>query len=358
MSTTHEIEGFVSTPLKGQGARRKDNYYLESEENEVRFREADNEYQWLKEDFARIARNRRTRHHSRSDSSKSPSPRRSTNLPQFKIATFYATDVELWFNQIETQFDLHQIHDDDERYSLTSAALSGEVASDVRDVLLQPFRSHKYESLKSILIERRGLTTPEWVNKVISGEKMGSDIPSRFLRRLQKTAGFGTQAVVGKAAIRQAFIRQMPTSIRAHLATQPDSAKLESSVMLADRALASETDVEESKPGVAEIKVDETTKLVGLLEDLSKRLKKLETATAAEKKRNSGRGCANNNYAPRPPFIPNAQATEFVPNKQSSFNNAKQNAANRIDTANAPVCYFHQTFGDKARTCRNPCAFY
>ena len=112
MFTTHESEGFVSTPLEGQGARRKDNYYLESEENEVRFREADNEYQRLKEDFARIARNRRTRHHSRSDSSKSPSPRRrqpprrSTSLPKFKIATFF-------FNQIETQFDLHQIHDDD-----------------------------------------------------------------------------------------------------------------------------------------------------------------------------------------------------------------------------------------------------
>ena len=198
---------------------------------------------------------------------------------------------------------------------------------------------------------------------------MGSDIPSRFLRRLQKTAGFGTHAVVGKAVIRQAFIR--PTSIRAHLATQPDSATLESLAMLADRALASETDVEESKPGVAEIKIDETAKLVGLLEDLSKRLKKLETATAAEKKRNSGRGRANDNYVPRPPFIPNAQATEFVPNKQGNFEidkqnirpyappqNAQQNnAANRIDTANAPVCYFHQTFGDKARTCRNPCAF-
>ena len=263
MSTQHDSEGFMSTPLEGEGARRKDNYYQDSEENEVRFREADDEYKRLKEDFARIARNRRTRHHSRSDSSKSPSPRRrqpprrSTNLPKFKIATFYATDVELWSNQIETQFDLHRIHDDDERYSLTCAALSGEVASDVRDVLLQPFISHKYESLKTILIERRGLITPERVNKVISGERIGSDIPSRFLRRLQKTAGFGTKAVVGKAVIRQAFIRQMPASIRAHLATQPDSATLESLAMLADRALVS--DVEESKPGVAEIKVDETT---------------------------------------------------------------------------------------------------
>ena len=97
MSTTHESEGFVSTPLEGQGARRKDNYYLESEENEVRFRKADNEYQRLKEDFARIARNRRTRHHSRSDSSKSPSPRRRQPPRRSTIATFYATDVELWF---------------------------------------------------------------------------------------------------------------------------------------------------------------------------------------------------------------------------------------------------------------------
>ena len=246
MSTQHDSEGFMSSPLEGAGARRKDDYYQDSEDNEVRFREADEEYQRLKADFARIARARRTSPHS----SKSPSPlrrqpqRRSTNLPKFKIATFYATDVELWFNQIENQSDLHQINDDDERYSLTCAALSGEVASDVRDVLLQPFKSHKYESLKAILIERRGLTTPGRVNKVISGERMGTDIPSRFLRRLQKTAGFGTKAVVGKAVIRQAFIRQMPASIRAHLATQPDRATLESLAVLADRALASEADVE------------------------------------------------------------------------------------------------------------------
>ena len=94
------------------------------------------------------------------------------------------------------------------------------------------------------------MTTPERVNKIISGEKIGSDIPSRFLRRLQKTAGFGTKAVVGKALIWQAFIRQMPASIRAHLATQPDSASLESLAVLADRALAAEQDVEESKPGL------------------------------------------------------------------------------------------------------------
>ena len=72
----------------------------------------------------------------------------------------------------------------------------------------------------------------------------------------------------------------MPPSVRAHLATQPDSASLDNLAMLADGAVAAEKDVDEAKPGVAEINVSESGKLVGLLEDLSRRPKKLETATA------------------------------------------------------------------------------
>ena len=75
----------------------------------------------------------------------------------------------------------------------------------------------------------------------------------------------------------------MPPLVRAHLATQPDSASLESLAMLADRAVTAEKDVDEAKPGVAEINDSESGKLVGLLEDLSRRLKKLETAKATQK---------------------------------------------------------------------------
>ena len=253
---------------------------------------------------------------------------------------------------------------------MTCAALSGEVASDVRDVLLQPFLTHKNENLKVILIERRGLTTLERVNKVISGEKLGFDIPSKFLRRLQKTAGFGTKAVVGKAVIRQAFIRQMPPSVRAHLATQPDSASLETLAMLADHAVAAEKDVDEAKPGVAEINVSESEKLAGLLEDLSRRLKKLESATAKTYRHSQ----STENLAAKTQFVLNVQAKSFIPNNQavtrqdvSNNNKSRSNApppqttqsnvAQLIDTADAPVCFYHQTFGDRASTCREPCAF-
>ena len=152
MAAKGDSEGFVSSPFDEQGARHKDSYYPMSDENSAELRDTDPKFRRLKADFLRIERNRRRRGLSRSDSSRSPlpvrrqPPRRSANLPKFKIATFYSTDVELWFNQIKTQFDLHQITDDDELYRLTFAALSGEVASDVRDVLLQPFLTHKYEN--------------------------------------------------------------------------------------------------------------------------------------------------------------------------------------------------------------------
>ena len=98
--------------------------------------------------------------------------------------------------------------------------------------------------------------------------------------------------------LEQAFIRQMPPSVRAHLATQPDSVSLERLAMLADSAVIAEKDVNEAKPGAAEINVSESGKLVGLLEDLSRRLKKLETATAkASEKKTYGRSQANENCA-------------------------------------------------------------
>ena len=179
MPDRSDIEGVFLTPPDHQGARPKDSYFPLCDDHTSELKA---EYKRVKSHILRIARHyRRQSELSRSESSRSLSPaywrsfRRSCNLPKFKIATFYPTDVKLWFNQIETQFDLHDITD--ERYRLTCAALSGEVASDVRDVLLQPFIAHKYANLKRILIKRRGLPMPERVTKVIYGEKLGSDIP-------------------------------------------------------------------------------------------------------------------------------------------------------------------------------------
>ena len=131
---------------------------------------------------------------------------------------------------------------------------------------------------------------------------------------------------------------------------------------------------------------------------MSRRIKKLETATTSEKKRNKRRGRVNNNYTPTLTFAPNVPASGFVHNQPSNYSNEQRNAqpfvpppnvqqnarpfvpspnvqqnirphapppqtpqnnvAQPTDTATAQVCYYHQTYGEKARLCSKPCSYY
>ena len=108
-------EGFASSSLDHNGARNKDSYFHMSDASKSAVRENKEEFRRVKADFLRVARQNRRRDLSRSESSRNPSPirrrssRRSRNLPKFKIALFYLNDVELWFNQLEIQFDLCDI---------------------------------------------------------------------------------------------------------------------------------------------------------------------------------------------------------------------------------------------------------
>ena len=79
----------------------------------------------------------------------------------------------------------------------------------------------------------------------------------------------------------------MPASIRAHLATTPDSTSLESLAVLAERAIASENDAKDNSVGVAEVWVNDSEKLIGIMEDISRRLKKLETSGHQKKHYNN-----------------------------------------------------------------------
>ena len=73
MAWKGDSEGFVSSPLEGQGARHKDLYFPMSDEDTAELRNTDAEFRRLKADFLRIARNRRRGGLSRSESSRSPS---------------------------------------------------------------------------------------------------------------------------------------------------------------------------------------------------------------------------------------------------------------------------------------------
>ena len=102
----------------------------------------------------------------------------------------------------------------------------------------------------------------------------------------------------------------MPASIQAHLVTTPDSTSLDSLAILANRAL--ETDVKDSSVGVAEVRVSDNERLIGIMEDISSRLKKLETAGTQKKQFNDKQQIDNRSHrtSNKQTFLPNANLYE------------------------------------------------
>ena len=86
---------------------------------------------------------------------------------------------------------------------------------------------------------------------------------------------------------------------------------------MADRALASENDAKDIQAGVAEIQVSENAKLIGLLEDLSQRLKKLETSAAKKKHYSHKQTAENRKY--KQTVLPHVNLKPFMPNVYQDY---------------------------------------
>ena len=75
MADKGSSEGFVLPPPDHQDARPKDSYFRLSDDNTSELKNPEAEYNRVKTDFLRIARNNRRKSElSRSESSRSPSP--------------------------------------------------------------------------------------------------------------------------------------------------------------------------------------------------------------------------------------------------------------------------------------------
>lgn len=71
-----------------------------------------------------------------------------------KLPQFWSNDPQIWFAQIEAQFETRRINSQQSRFAHVISALQPEVAQEVRDVLLNPPQVDAYKALKEQLIRR------------------------------------------------------------------------------------------------------------------------------------------------------------------------------------------------------------
>ncbi|XP_025270816.1 uncharacterized protein LOC112639866 [Camponotus floridanus] len=78
----------------------------------------------------------------------------TVNRVAVRIPPFWPENPELWFAQLEGQFTLGAITDDDVRYGYVLSKLEPRQAKEIKDVITNPPSSNKYSAIKHALIQR------------------------------------------------------------------------------------------------------------------------------------------------------------------------------------------------------------
>lgn len=147
-----------------------------------------------------------------------------------RVPPFWPEEPEIWFAQVEGQFEVSKITTDSTKFYYVSSNLDPLYAKEVKDIITSPPTTDKYKKLKEELIKRLSASRERKIQQLLMHEELGSRKPSQFLRHLQSLAG----AAIPDDFIRSIWCSRLSSNLQTLIASQPTST-LETSADLADR---------------------------------------------------------------------------------------------------------------------------
>lgn len=244
-----------------------------------------------------------------------------------RIPPFWAEKPAVWFAQVEGNFILSGIKDEDTKYYYVMSQLDQRYAAEVEDLIVNPPDRDKYLKLKTELIKRLSISREKEVKQLLIHEELGDRRPSQFLRHMQQLAG---------PNIPEDFLKSIWTSrLPVHLQTVVVSRKntpLEELAELADQV----HDIVPISPQVATTTVASASssstidRMANEIAELTRQVK----ALSSQQHRRS-----------RSP--------------QRNTNKKRGNSKTRSESnyRRFPICFFHYKYGEKAFQCLKPCDF-
>ena len=240
-----------------------------------------------------------------------------------KLPPFWASDPEVWFAQVEAHFTTRRITAQKTRFDYVVASLSPEIATEIRDLILKPPESNPYNVLKEQLIKRTASSKQRRFQQLFNLEDLGDRKPTQLLRRMQQLVGDRAEVTDG-AFLRELFLQRLPPNVRMVLASTSTTVSLEELAELADKI------VEVAIPTVSATTTPQPySQLLSELEQLRTEVKRLQQSVQTRSRQ------------PRGGFTSRSRQSSPAPSQASD----------------APVCWYHQTFGEAARKCNPPCSF-
>ncbi|XP_050508023.1 uncharacterized protein LOC126885489 [Diabrotica virgifera virgifera] len=241
------------------------------------------------------------------DANTSANTSASVDRISVKIPPFWPNDPEIWFLQVENQFTLANITSDATKFNYIVANLDTAYILEVRDIIVSPPATERYEKLKSELIKRLSASQQQKIKRLLEHEELGTTVPENIVRSL--------------------WLGRLPASTQAILATQA-KASLDAVAELADtisEAIAPRAQISEASNAL------ESTieKLTAELAEMKIQLSSLSNAQA--------------------------QANTYRRNRSNSRGRPYPRDRSYSRERNSDICWYHYRFGDQAQKCSPPC---
>ena len=228
---------------------------------------------------------------------------RVDGIATIKAPPFNDSDPELWFRQVEFQFELNKYRSERTKFVHVASILPPTAASHARHIILKPdIEDGDYNRLRDTIIKALGQSADEKLINLLDREEIGMKKPSVFYRRLRQLA---PPEVASDELIKKRWLSKLPSQTRSMAnAFNELTDDLERLLDMTDR-------MHISTPQISAV-------------DTSRR----------QHYRNRSHSRSRQNRSPSAP---------------------RRNNGNRQDG----LCYYHRRFGQRAHRCQSPttCTF-
>lgn len=248
-----------------------------------------------------------------------------------KAPPFWKNNPNLWFAQIEAQFEISGITKDETKFYHVVAAIESNVLDFVQDIVISPPEREKYTTLKKRITEMFSVSDSSKLRTLLQGIELGDQRPSMLLKRMRELAG----KHFSDDLLKSLWLDRLPENVKLVLVASNE--ELSSLAIMADKIL--------------ELVPQPTVNYTALGKDASNNStleqKVAELSEQVSKLANIVKNAQN---------FPRSRSTSLHRNRSFSRNGRYPSPNWRSN--NSKICFYHKTFGTLALKCKGPCNFF
>lgn len=256
-----------------------------------------------------------------------PSPHSSpVRNPQVdKVAVkpppFWRNNPIIWFAQLEAQFVIANITQDETKFFYVISAVDGEILKCAQSLILKPPADNKYATIKQLLIDNYSESESSKVRTLLQGIELGDLRPSQLLLRMRDLASNHISDDVYKSL----WLSRLPTEMQSILAASNEN--LDNLAKIADK--------------IAEVVPSSSNTFIHAAQNNSSLEQQVALLTQQVNE------------------LSNIVRESRPRHKTPRFNNyrSKSRKSQDRDSQLSGVCFYHKRFGAKARKCTKPCNY-